>query len=99
MAPATGKRLEQFGVASPGLPLPTPPEVAAPGDTETEDNHGQQRRYSGGDGCPMEIDEGYPVDGLVDGSLITVGLGDRVDGEVRIVSNDGGVLKRVGAGD
>ena len=95
MAPATGKRLEQFGVASPRLPLPTPPEVAAPGDTETEDNHGQQGRDPCGDGCPMEIDEGNAVDGLVDGSFIVVGLGGRVDGEVRVVPDDGGVLERI----
>ena len=99
MASTTGKRLEQLGVASPGLPLPTPPEIAAPGNAETEDNHGQQRRDSCGDGCPMEVDEGDAVDRLVDGSFIMVGLGGRVDREVRVVSNDGGVLERIGAGD
>ena len=99
MAPATGKRLEQLGVASPRLPLPMPPEIAAPGDTEAEDNHGQQRRDSCGDGCPMEIDEGDAVDRLVDGSFIMVGLRGSVDREVRVVANDGGVGERMGAGD
>ena len=38
----TGEGLEQLGMPSPGLPLSAPTEVAAPRDTEAEDDHGQQ---------------------------------------------------------
>ena len=47
----------------------------------------------------MEIDERNPIDGLVNGGLVTVGLGDGVNGQIRIVSDDGGVFKGVGARD
>ena len=38
---------EHFLVTGPGLPLSPSPEVAAPGNKEDDDNHGQDRRNSG----------------------------------------------------
>ena len=41
MASATSERLEQLGVTGPGLPLTPSPEIAASGNAEAQDNHGQ----------------------------------------------------------
>ena len=38
----TGEGLEQLGMPSPGLPLSASTEIAAPRDTEAEDDHGQE---------------------------------------------------------
>ena len=47
----------------------------------------------------MQVDERDTVDRLVNGCLIMMGLRLTVDGEVRVVANNGGVREAVGAGD
>ena len=47
----------------------------------------------------MQVDERDTVDRLVDGSLVMIGLQGTVDGEVRVVTNNGGVGEMAGAGD
>ena len=47
----------------------------------------------------MEVDKRDAINGLVNGGLVAVGFGHGVDGQVRIVSDDSGVLKGVGARD
>ena len=47
----------------------------------------------------MQVDERDTVDRLVNGGFIMMGLRLTVDGEVRVVANNGGVGETVGAGD
>ena len=47
----------------------------------------------------MQVDERDAVDRLVNGSFVMTGLRGTVDGEVRVVANNGGVGEMVGAGD
>ena len=99
MTSATSERLEQLGVTGPGLPLTPSPEIATSGNAEAQDNHGQNRRDARGDACPVQVDERDAVDRLVNGSFVMTGLRGTVDGEVRVVANNGGVGETVGAGD
>ena len=61
-------------MSGPGLPLASPPEVTATGDEDAQDNHGQNRGDARGYARPVEIDEGYTIDGLVNGCLLMGGL-------------------------
>ena len=47
----------------------------------------------------MQVDEGDATDRLVNGCLITIGLGHGIDGQVSVISDDSGVPNGVVSGD
>ena len=77
MAGAGDNVAEHFRMTGPGLPLSPAPEIAAPGDEEDDDNHGQDRRDSGRDARPVHVNEANSVISLIDGGLLVHAL--RVD--------------------
>ena len=70
----SGRGAGMATMSGPGLPLAPPPEVTAAGDDDAQDNHGQNREDDRGYARPVEIDEGYTIDGLVNGCLLMGGL-------------------------
>ena len=57
-----GDVAEKFSMAGPGLSLPPASEVATPGNDEGKHNHGQERRDSGQNAGPVEVNKGDAVD-------------------------------------
>ena len=94
MAAASGEGLEELRMAGPRLSLTPSPEVTASGNKEAKDNHGQHGGDTSGNTRPMQVDERYPIDRLVNGGLLVGGLRGGVDRKIGLVADDG----RVGAG-
>ena len=64
----------ELSMTGPGLSLPSAPEVATSCNDEGIDNHGQDGRDTCRSAGPVHINKGDPVDRLIDGCLLMVGL-------------------------
>ena len=76
---------EQLCVARPGLPLPTATEVAASGYDDDTHHNCEDGREAGREACPVKINEGKAVVGLVKSDVRGFVVGVVLDGKVRLV--------------
>ena len=61
--------MHELRVARSGLALTTSLEIAAAGDDESDQNHGEDGRESCAETSPVQVDEQKPIIGLVEGDL------------------------------
>ena len=57
--------VEELDVSRARLPLAAAPDIAEPCDERKGDNDGEDRRETGAEACPMQVDEGESVVRLV----------------------------------